>query len=102
VQSPTSNSSDISAKGSEAVALRYTVLSHVVVAQLAFELHGLKPRLMFEGKGLVESSRFRALWVNRVQLAPPHHVLSSLCTLKECLTYSMDTTMASQYRPAQA
>ena len=47
----------INAKGMAAVALRYTVLSHV---------------------------------------------LRSLCTLKECFTYSMLTTMASQYSAANA
>jgi hypothetical protein len=41
-----------------------------VVAQVEFERHMLKPGLIFKGKGL-KPVAFK-LWVNRVQLAPPH------------------------------
>jgi hypothetical protein len=41
-----------------------------VAAQVAFERHILKPGLLFKGKGL-KPVAFK-LWVNRVQLAPPH------------------------------
>jgi hypothetical protein len=44
---------------------------HDVAVQVASERHILKPGLIFKGKGL-KPVAFK-LWVNRVQLAPPHH-----------------------------
>jgi hypothetical protein len=44
----------------------------VVQAEFVLKLHVLKPGLIFKGKGL-KPVAFK-LWVNGVQLAPPHQV----------------------------
>jgi hypothetical protein len=46
--------------------------TRIVVAQVEFERHILKPGLLCKGEGL-KAGDFK-LWVNRVQLAPPHRM----------------------------
>ena len=54
-----------------------------VVAQVEFERHILKPGLMFKGKGL-KPVAFK-LWVNIVQLAPPHRAPGPGCSGTSCI-----------------